>query len=93
MKCFFFTPIEILFIDQIWGAWSPTVGGAELIFRCKISKGTGTNAFFCAIAIICMIDQPTDISWATMGPFILIALGVIMLVKVFFLQKEGEHPE
>ncbi|MCK4897549.1 MAG: hypothetical protein KAS38_02135, partial [Anaerolineales bacterium] len=84
---------EILFIDQIWGAWSPTVGGAELFFRCKISKGIGTIAFFCVIPIIWTIVQSTNISWAILGPFILIALGIIMLVNVFFLKKEGEKPE
>jgi len=45
------------------------------------------------IPIIWTIVQSTNISWAILGPFILIALGIIMLVNVFFLKKEGEKPE
>jgi hypothetical protein len=36
------------------------------------------------------IVRATDISWAIVGPFILIALGVITLVKAFYLKDETE---
>ena len=68
--------------------------GAEQIFRGKIASGIGTIAFFSAFPIIWAIVQSTDISWAIIGPFILIALGVIILVKAFFLKDEvEEHSE
>jgi hypothetical protein len=68
-------------------------GGAELIFRGQIAKGLGTIAFFCGIPLIWTIVQSTNISWAIIGPFILIAIGVIMLVKVFFLKDDNEQQE
>jgi len=61
-------------------------GGAELIFRGKVARGIGTIAFYSAFPIIWAIAQATDISWAIVGPFILIALGVITLVKAFYLK-------
>ncbi|MFC1997355.1 hypothetical protein ACFLXI_07090 [Chloroflexota bacterium] len=50
-------------------------------------------AFFSAFPIIWAIVQSTDISWAIIGPFILIALGVIILVKAFFLKDNVEEVE
>jgi hypothetical protein len=61
-------------------------GGAELIFRGKIWRGLGTIAFFSAIPIVVWIVQETEIPWGLVGPFILIGLGVITLVKVFYLK-------
>ena len=67
--------------------------GAEQIFRGKIARGIGTIAFFSAFPIIWAIVQSTEISWAIIGPFILIALGVIILVKAFFLKDDVEVVE
>lgn len=61
-------------------------GGAELIFRGKIWRGIGTIAFFSAIPIVVWIVQETEIPWGLVGPFILIGLGIITLVKVFYLK-------
>ncbi len=76
------------------GWWWPGImfalglsGGAELIFRGKIWRGIGTIAFFSAIPIVVYLVQETDIPWEFVGPFILIGLGVITLVKVFYLKE------
>jgi len=66
-------------------------GGAELIFRGQIARGIGTIVFFSAFPIIWAITQATDISWAVVGAFILIALGSITLVKAFYLKDEVEE--
>ena len=63
-------------------------GGAELIFRGKVARGIRTIAFFSAFPFIWGIDQATDISWAVVGPFIMIALGAFTLVKSFYLKDE-----
>ena len=79
------------------GWWWPGImlviglsGGAELIFRGKVTRGIGTIAFFSAIPIIWAISQSTDISWVIVGPFILIVLGVITIVKAFYLKGDRE---
>ena len=64
-------------------------GGAELIFRGQLARGIGTIVFFSAFPIIWAIAQATDISWAVVGSFILIALGVITLVKTVYLKDEA----
>ena len=64
--------------------------GAEQIFRGNTTRGIGTIAFFSAIPIVIALVQSTDISWAVVGPFILIVLGVITLVKAFYLKGEVE---
>jgi hypothetical protein len=81
----------------ITGWWWPGImlviglsGGAELIFRGQIARGIGTIAFFSAIPIVIAIVQSTDISWTVVGPFVLIVLGVITLVKAFYLKDEVE---
>ena len=82
------------------GWWWPGImlviglsAGAEQIFRGKIASGIGTIAFFSAFPIIWAIVQSTDISWAIIGPFILIALGIITLVKAFYLKDDVEEVE
>jgi hypothetical protein len=82
------------------GWWWPGIllviglsGGAEQIFRGQMARGIGTIAFFSAIPIVITIVQSTDISWAIVGPFILIVLGVITLVKTFYLKDEGEQKD
>ncbi len=63
-------------------------GGAELVFRGKIWSGIATLAFFCSIPIVVAIIQATDIPWTAVGAFILIGLGVIALVKAFYLRED-----
>jgi len=90
----FLIGLGVLFLTNWWWPGILVViglsGGAELIFRGQISKGLGTITFFCGIPLVWTIVQSTNISWSIIGPFILIALGVIMLVKVFFLKDEVE---
>ncbi|MGD9091592.1 MAG: hypothetical protein PVF74_02010 [Anaerolineales bacterium] len=63
-------------------------GGAKLILRGQIIQGVGTIVFFSAIPIVMTIVQATYFSWAVVGPFILIVLGIITLVKAFYLKGE-----
>ena len=79
----------------ITGWWWPGIliaiglsGGAELIFRGKVARGIGTLAFFCAISIVIWIIQATRIPWTIVGPLVLIGIGVISLVKAFYLRGE-----
>lgn len=87
----FLISLGILIITDWW--WPGIMfalglsGGAALIFRGKIWRGMGTIAFFSAIPIVVWIFQETDIPWGLVGPFILIGLGVITLVKVFYLKE------
>ena len=62
--------------------------GAELVFRGKIGRGIGTLVFFCAIPIVVWIIQAVSIPWALVGPMILIGIGIIVLVKAFYLRGE-----
>ena len=79
------------------GWWWPGImfaiglsGGAELIFRGQTVRGISTLAFFCAIPIAIWIIQETDIPWSLVGPIVLIGLGIIALVKSFYLREEKE---
>jgi hypothetical protein len=91
----FLIGLGVLFLTDWWWPGILVViglsGGAELIFRGQIAKGLGTIAFFCAIPLIWAVVQTTNISWSIIGPFILIALGVIILVRVFFLRDDVEE--
>ena len=78
----------------ITGLWWPGImfviglsSGAGLIFRGKIWSGIGTMAFFFAIPIFVMLVQNQDIPWAIVGPLILIGIGVIIIVKAFWLRE------
>ena len=78
----------------ITGWWWPGImfviglsGGGELIFRGKTWSGIWTIAFFFAIPVIVWVIQETEIPWGLVGPFILIGLGVITLVKLFYLKE------
>lgn len=82
------------------GWWWPGImiaiglsSGAELVFRGRIVRGILSLAFFCAIPIVVWIIQKAEISWALVGSLILIGLGVITLVKAFFLRDEPAQPE
>jgi len=77
------------------GWWWPGImiaiglaGGAELVFQGKTARGIGTLAFFCAIPLTVWIIQETDIPWSLVGPMVLIGIGVIILVKTFYLNEE-----
>jgi hypothetical protein len=79
----------------ITGWWWPGImialglsGGAELVFRGKLWRGIGTLVFFCAIPIVVWIVQAARIPWALVGPMILIGIGIIVLVKGFYLREE-----
>jgi hypothetical protein len=91
----FLIGLGMLFItDWFWPGILLVIGlssGAELIFRGKTREGIGTIALFSAIPIAITIAQSMDISWAIVGPFILIALGAITLVKALFLKGEAEE--
>ena len=79
------------------GWWWPGImfaiglsGGAELVFRGKTARGIGTLVFFCAIPIAIWIVQKVEIPWSLVGPLVLIGIGVIVLVKAFYLREEKE---
>lgn len=62
--------------------------GAELIFRGRILQGIGSLAFFCSIPILIAVVQKVDIPWTTVGALFLMGMGVITIVKAFFLRDE-----
>ena len=75
------------------GWWWPGImvvlglaGFAALIFRGQTAKAIGTLALFWGIAAIAIIVQEIDVPWAIVGPLVLIGIGVIVLVKAFFLR-------
>jgi hypothetical protein len=79
----------------ITGWWWPGIliaiglaGGAEQIFRGRVAPGITTLAFFCAIPIAIWTIQRTGVPWAVFGPLVLIGIGVITLVKAFYLREE-----
>ncbi len=76
------------------GWWWPGImlvlglaGCAALIFRDQIPKGIGTLAFFWGIALIAIFVQEVDVPWGIVGPLVLIGVGVIVLVKAFYLRE------
>ena len=76
------------------GWWWPGImvilglaGCAALIFRGQTAKAIGTLALFWGIAIIAIIVQEMEVPWAIVGPLVLIGIGVIVLVKAFFLRE------
>ena len=75
------------------GWWWPGImfviglsAGAGMIFRGKFWSGIGTMAFFFAIPFAIWMIQETAIPWSVVGPLILIGIGVIVIVKAFFLR-------
>ncbi len=79
------------------GWWWPGImfaiglsAGAELVFRGKTLRGIGTLVLFCAIPIAIWIIQEAEIPWSLVGPLVLIGIGVIVLVKAFYLREEKE---
>ena len=81
----------------VTGWWWPGIliaiglsSGAGLIFRGRIWQGIGTMAFFFAIPIVIWIVQKTDVDWTIIAAFILIGIGLIMIVKVFFFRESSD---
>ena len=81
----------------ITGWWWPGImfaiglaSGAELVFRGKVWRGIGTLLFFSAIPIAVWIIQAVNIPWGIVGPMILIGIGIIIIVKTFYL-REGSQ--
>lgn len=81
----------------VTGWWWPGImfaiglsSGAELVFRGKVAQGFGTLGLFCAIPIGIWVIQETEIPWSLVGPLVLIGLGVIALVKAFYLREIKE---
>ncbi len=64
--------------------------GAELVARGKVARRIDALVFFSAIPIVVWIVQKVDIPWEMVGPMILIGIGVILLVKAFYLGGQGE---
>jgi hypothetical protein len=62
--------------------------GGELIFRGQTRKGIGTMAFFFAIPVVVWLVSEVDIPWGVVGAMLLIGLGVITIVRVFYLREE-----
>ncbi len=81
----------LIFTGWWWPGIMIAIGlssGAELVFRGQTTKGIGTLAFFCAIPIVIAIIQATEIPWGLVGALILVGIGVITLVKAFYLRDE-----
>ena len=81
----------LLFTNWWWPGIMFVVGlssGAGLIFRGKTAKGIGTLALLWSIPIGIWIIQETEIPWTVVGPMILIGVGIIVLVKAFFLRDK-----
>lgn len=56
--------------------------GAGLVFRGRYLQGLVAAAIFFAIPFL----TQTEIPWALYGPMILIGVGVVVLVKAFYLR-------
>ncbi len=77
----------LLYTGWWWPGIMVAIGissGASLIFRGQIWKGILSLAFFVSIPIGIWIINETDIPWSLVGPVILIGIGIITIVKVFF---------
>ena len=63
-------------------------GSSYLFFPCQISEGSSNDLIFIlnVIPIVIAIVQATYITWVILVPFILIALGIITLVKAFYFK-------
>jgi hypothetical protein len=82
----------LLFTNWWWPGIMVVVGlavCAELVFRGQIWRGIGTLVFFLAIPTVLWLIQAVRIPWGIAGPLVLIGIGVIILVKAFFLRGQG----
>ena len=78
----------------VTGWWWPGImvalgltSGAALIFRGKVLGGIVSLLFFCGIAVFVEIVRTTDVSGVTIGAFILVGIGIIILVKALFFRE------
>ena len=78
----------------VTGWWWPGImvalgltSGAALILRGKVLGGIVSLVFFCGIAIAVEFIRTTDVSGVTIGAFILVGIGVIILVKALFFRE------
>ena len=81
----------LLFTGLWWPGIMFVVGlssGAGLIFRGKTAQGVGTMALLWAIPIGIWVIQKAEIPWSVVGPMILVGVGIIVLVKAFFLRDK-----
>ena len=81
----------LLFTGLWWPGIMFVVGlssGAGLIFRGKTAQGIGTLALLWSIPIGIWIIQKAEIPWTVVGPMILVGVGIIVLVKAFFLRDK-----
>ncbi len=60
--------------------------GAELVFRGQIARAIGTLVVFWGIALVAVVVKAVDVPWGIIAPLILIGLGIIVLVKAFYLR-------
>ncbi len=61
---------------------------AELVFRGQTAKRIGNPGFLLRHPLVIAIIQVVEIPWGLLGPLILIGIGVIILVKTFYLGDE-----
>jgi hypothetical protein len=89
----FLIGLGVLFFTNWWWPGIMVVlglaGCAELVFRGQIGRGIGTLAFFLAIPTVLWLIRVTPIRWEIFGPLVLIGLGVIILVKAFYLRGDS----
>jgi len=81
----------LLYTGWWWPGIMVAIGlssAASLIFRGQIWKGILSFAFFVSIPLGIWIINETDIPWTLIGPLILIGIGVIIIVKVFFFRDD-----
>ena len=78
----------------VTGWWWPGImvalgltSGAALIFRGKVLGGIVSLVFFCGIAIAVELIRTTDVSGVTIGAFILVGIGVIIIVKALSFRE------
>jgi hypothetical protein len=82
----------LLFTNWWWPGIMVVVGlagCAELVFRGQTWRGIGTLVFFLAIPTVLWLTQVTPIRWGIVGPLVLIGIGVITLVKAFYLRDRS----
>ena len=81
----------LLYTGWWWPGIMVAIGlssAASLIFRGQIWKGILSFAFFVSLPLGIWIINETDIPWTLIGPLILIGIGVIIIVKVFFFRDD-----
>ena len=89
--------IGVLLVTKWW--WPGIIlalglpAGAEMIFRGKTGAGIGVIAVFAALTAGVALMRGMDISGTAIGAMVLIMLGGITLVKVFFGGSEPAAEE